>query len=86
MTHDTGRSTVADPSEVFNRDSFAEFVHEALSDFRSSGEQEWENPTLERILEALAAFSSARLIASEDQEQPSWRLFATMIAVATGYE
>lgn len=47
MTYETGRMTSADPSDVATRDDFADFLGAVLADFRSSGESEWENTTLE---------------------------------------
>jgi hypothetical protein len=86
MSHETGRSTTADPSTVTERDQFADFLEVVLGDFTFSGHREWENNTLERFLGALAAYSEARVIGMKDQDMPAWRLFAEMIVAATGYE
>jgi hypothetical protein len=87
MTYETGRKTRADPSVVTSRDELADFVEVVLGDFRlGGGESEWENATLDRFLEGLAAFAGARVVDQADQEAPSWTLFAEMIAAATGYE
>lgn len=84
----TGRLTTADPSGVRTRDDLAGFVEAMLADLRADGADEWENPTLERYFDALAGFADAR-IADEpiaSQETASWRLFAEILAAATGYE
>lgn len=86
MTFETGRTTTADPSGVTDRDSFAAFLEDVLGDFESGGEVEWENGTLARFLDAFAAFASARVVDEVGQEAPSWRLFADIVATATGYE
>jgi hypothetical protein len=83
----TGRATSAD-SGATTRDEFGEFVLGVLADFAGSGRAEWENNTLERFLDGLAAFALARVNgrAVEEQEMASWALFAELIAAATGYE
>lgn len=59
-----------------------------LADFAESGRAEWENNTLERFLDGLAASALARVNghAGGLQEEASWALFAELIAAATGYE
>lgn len=87
MAYETGRATTANPSNVKSRDTFADFLEVALGDLRlGGGESEWENGTLDRFLDALARFAEARVVGREDQEQPTWGLFAEMIHAATGYE
>jgi hypothetical protein len=87
MSYETGRFTSADPALVHDRDSFGSFVEIVLGDFRlGRGQTEWENPTLGRFLEALADFAEARVVDRGDQETATWRLFAEMMAAATGYE
>lgn len=55
-------------------------------DYATGGESEWENGTLDRFLDGLAAFAEARVADRGDQEAPTWELFAEMIVAATGYE
>jgi hypothetical protein len=88
MVYDTGRPTDVDPSYVRSREDFADFISAVLADFRSGGEFEWENGTLERFLDGLAAFAYARVVdePERDQEQASWQLFGKIIRTATGYE
>jgi hypothetical protein len=57
VSFETGRSTTADPSSVQSRDNFAAFVEVALTDFAAGGAGRWENGTLERFLDGLAAVS-----------------------------
>jgi hypothetical protein len=59
MSYETGRSTDVDPSNVVTRDDFAVFLSAVLTDFRSTGESEWENGVLDRFLDAFAAFAGA---------------------------
>jgi hypothetical protein len=84
--YETGRATTVDPSGVTSRDDFADFLQAVLQDYEGTGRTEWENATLDRLLDALTAFSSARVSGAGDQETASWRLFAEMIVAATGYE
>lgn len=88
VTYETGRATGVDPSNVRTREDFAGFLAAVLTDFRSTGESEWENGTLERFLDGLSAFADARVVDEpvRDQEQASWPLFAEMVRAATGYE
>ncbi|GIM95445.1 hypothetical protein Ato02nite_072380 [Paractinoplanes toevensis] len=46
-----GRATDVDPSNVGTRDDFACFLSAVLADFRSTGEAEWENGTLDRFFD-----------------------------------
>jgi hypothetical protein len=88
VSYETGRAANVDPRDVETREDLARFLSAVLADFRSSGEAEWENGTLERFLDGLAAFAGARVggAANVDQEVASWRLFAEIVRAATGYE
>jgi hypothetical protein len=88
VNYETGRATDVDPNNVETRDDFARVLSAVLADFRSTGEAEWENGTLDRFLDGLSAFADARVVEAPelDQEQASWRLFAEMVLAATGYE
>jgi hypothetical protein len=83
MAYETGRPTVADPSNVTTRDEFGAFVDAVLADYLDVGRAEWENATVDRLLDALSGLAVA---GDDDQEAPSWRLFAEMLHAATGYE
>ena len=50
---DYSRPTTADASVVSSRDEFATFLESVLTDYRTSGRDEWENTTLESFLDAL---------------------------------
>ena len=78
VNYETGRAADANPTNVETRDDFARFLSAVLADFRSTGETEWENGTLDRFLYGLSAFAEARVVeaAESDQEHASWRLFA----------
>jgi len=84
----TGRSTHVEPEPSSSRDEFGDFVLGVLADFEESGHMEWENNTLGRFLDGLSAFALARVNdrSAQEQEQPSWKLFAELIVAATGYE
>jgi hypothetical protein len=88
VIYETGRATDVDTSNIETRDDFADFLSTVLADFRSTGESEWENGTLDRFLDGLAAFTQARVVDEPelDQEQASWRLFAEVVRAATSYE
>ena len=88
VNYETGRAAEADPSNVETRDDFARFLLAVLADFRSTGETEWENGTLDCFLDGLSAFVDARVVEAPepDQDQASWRLFAEIVRAATGYE
>ena len=86
MTFETGRPTSADASTVRSRNDFADFLEAVLADYRQTGAAEWENGTLDRFLDGLAAFAAARVVDRGDQEAASWRLFAEIIVAATAFE
>jgi hypothetical protein len=68
---------------VTDRESLVEFVREMRDDL-NSGEGSWENPTLERFLDALAAWCSDS--SSAEVVTPSWTLVAEMLGAASLYE
>jgi hypothetical protein len=66
-------------------------IGQMRADLAGRGSQEWENPTLDRFLEALEAVLdglSGRLARQGKAEtgQPDWALFADILVAATGYE
>ncbi|MEU8214462.1 hypothetical protein AB0C47_01660 [Micromonospora taraxaci] len=87
----TGRSAeVGELDRIASAVDVARVVEEMLSDLRQHPDQ-WENSTLERFLDALSASLSAlpSLYANEGEglpEQPSWKLLAEVLVMASGYE
>ncbi|MDW8807586.1 hypothetical protein P1P68_23040 [Streptomyces scabiei] len=66
------------------------FIAHLHDDFAERGEQ-WENPTLDSFLEALAAWiaASPNLYANLQQEMPpdgDWAFFARALGAAVVYE
>ncbi|BCJ34522.1 hypothetical protein Athai_20250 [Actinocatenispora thailandica] len=80
-----------DPAEdVSSREELATFVRALQDDFARRGE-EWENPTLDRFLEALAAWikDSPGWYKNFGQSMPEsgdWKFFARALAAAVIYE
>jgi hypothetical protein len=80
--YETGRFANVDPSRVVTREHALVLVEAMVDDLRQNPDA-WENPTLERFLEALAAsVASGR----EWPEDLSWRLLAEALVMASGYE
>jgi hypothetical protein len=89
--YDTGRfADVGDVTQVNGRLDVARIIESMLSDLLAHPD-EWENPTLDRFLEALAASLRGLpgLYANRGEqlpEDPSWKIFAEALVMATGYE
>lgn len=89
--YDTGRfAEVGDFSQVNSSIELAEVVQRMLSDLLAHPDQ-WENPTLDRFLEALAASLQGLpgLYANRHEQfpkTPTWKIFAEALVMATGYE
>jgi hypothetical protein len=66
---------------VTSRADLARFVQALLAEFHADAGGGWENPTLERFLEALAGYA-----ADGDDGPPTWRAFAEFLAAARDYE
>lgn len=67
--------------EVTDQQSFFLFVEALIGDFEERSER-WENPTMNRFLEAgLAWAKDSRLNAA-----PSWKAFAEFLYAGTLYE
>jgi hypothetical protein len=78
------------PENVNSKSDFAQFVEELRADLAKNPD-EWENPTLDRFLEALAAWVAASDNFSRNTARPlpdsvSWRFFAEALAAARIYE
>jgi hypothetical protein len=82
---------IPDPEDVRSRSQFSDFVASLLQDLHDN-RHEWENPTLERFLEATAAYAGSvpgylkNVRSRIDPEKPSWELFALILAGACVYE
>jgi hypothetical protein len=80
-----------DPLAVASRSDLSGFVDELRANLAAAA-YEWENPTLDRFLEAFAAYTrdvpgSLHNVRSDvDPERPSWQLFALVLAGARIYE
>jgi hypothetical protein len=76
---------------IQTRTDLADFVDALREDLRTSDDDSWENPTLERYLEALAAWIRDMPGYFKNQGiaepgEPSWRLVATILHAAKIYE
>lgn len=76
--------------ELRNRDDLVTFLRDLHRDFQQRG-HEWENPTLDRFLEALAAWaaSSETWYQNTGKDLPAngdWTYFARALSAATSYE
>jgi hypothetical protein len=91
VPYDTGRFADVDGiSNVTTITDVADVVQRMLSDLLAHPD-EWENPTLESFLEALAA--SLRGIphgyanrGEQFPKEPNWRIVAEVLVMASGYE
>jgi len=87
----TGRfAKVGDLSSVSSRIDVATIVHRMLTDLLAHP-GEWENSTLDRFLEALAAAWTDipglyRNRGEEFPETPTWKMVAEALVMASGYE
>ena len=70
-----------DIHHVTSRETFLQFLA-ALHAEHQRAASTWENPTLERYLEALAAYAAD----ADLPDVPTWRTFAQLLVVATIYE
>jgi hypothetical protein len=75
---------------IHTRKDFAVFLHELHQEHRDNP-QAWENNTLERFLEALAAWTEDMdgFYLNQKQKLPEhleWKTFAHMLVAATMYE
>ncbi len=65
------------------RDDAVQAIHQLLADLKENPDS-WENPTLERFLEAMAAWLEDS--GKKHSEPPSWDLIAEMLQAAKIYE
>ena len=89
--YDTGRfAEVGDLGQVDSHFDLAQIIQRMVSDLLAHPD-EWENPTLDRFLGALAAsFEDLPGLYANRGEQfseaPSWKTFAEALVMASGYE
>jgi hypothetical protein len=89
---ETGRfARASDPAQVESREDLVRLIGQLRDDLAGTGTAEWENPNLERFLEALEAFLDGidGYYANRGQQPPAgpdWALFATALVAASGYE
>jgi hypothetical protein len=91
-TRQTGRfADVSGVEQVASREDLPRVIAQMRADLAGSGWREWENPTLDRFLEAIEAVLDGlpgRLASQGMTEpaQPDWALIARILVAATGYE
>lgn len=89
--YDTGRfAEVGDLSAVSSNNDVAEVVHRMLTDLLVHPDA-WENATLDRFLEALAASwlgipGLYRNRGEDFPQAPTWKMVAEALVMASGYE
>lgn len=88
----TGRFAHVDrAAPVATRQDVQMVITQMRADLASRGSREWQNPTLDRFLDALEAVLDGlpgRLASQGKTElpQPDWALLADILVAATGYE
>ena len=81
---------ISDPNDVNSKAEFLRFLWELRADLEHNPEA-WENVTLDRFLEAMAAWTADCEGYYRNVEQPvpsdaSWRFLADILAAARVYE
>ena len=83
--YESGRFADVTPTQVAavrSSNDFAALVQRMREDLLGTGQTEWENPTLERFLEALAAVAGDR----GSDRRLTWSDLADLLVTASGYE
>jgi len=76
---------------ITTRDDLVRFIRILLQDLRDHG-KDWENPTLERYLDALAAWTGnmegyfRNVRKTSAPVEPTWKLIGYMLLAARIYE
>ena len=70
---------------IETRADLAEFVRALLGDLQRKPET-WENQTLDRYLEAMAAWIESSGEVREEWDSPSWRYIGELLIAAKIYE
>lgn len=78
-------------SPVASRQDAQRVIAQMRADLAGRGSREWENPTLDRFLEALEAVLDGLPVqltrqGKAETAQPDWALLADILVAATGYE
>ena len=78
------------PESVNSKTDFVQFVARLRADLTENPDA-WENPTLDRFLEAMAAWVAAsddyyRNLGSPVPDNVTWRFFAEALTAARSYE
>ena len=73
--------------QVTDKDSFIKFLQALNEDF-SNNKEEWENPELDRYIEAMEGYlhGSTEDSINKVDFTPSWSLFAKIMVAASIYE
>ena len=88
----TGRFAHVDcAGPVASRQDAQRVIAQMRADLAGRGSQEWENPTLDRFLEALEVVLDGlpgrfAWQGKAEPAQPDWALLADILVAATGYE
>lgn len=88
----TGRFAHVDgAAQVASRQDVERVIAQMRADLAERGSREWENPTLDRFLEALEAVLDGlpghlACQGKAEATQPDWALLAHILVAATGYE
>jgi hypothetical protein len=88
----TGRFAHVDGREqVASREDVQGVIAQMRADLAGRGSREWENPSLDRFLEALEAVldglpGQLARQGKAETAQPDWALLAHILIAATGYE
>jgi hypothetical protein len=87
-TWQTGRfADVSGVEQVASREDLQRVVAQMRADLAGSGWREWENPTLDRFLDAIEGVVDG--LPSQEltgAARPYWALVARILVAATGYE
>jgi hypothetical protein len=76
--------------KISSREDFVDFVHALICDLEENY-NDWENPSLERYLDALAAWVKDMDGYYQNRgepmpQQPNWRMLGEILAAARMYE
>ena len=87
MAYETGDFANIDDravDAVSSLDDLALLLTRLHEDYKQSGHEKWENNTLDRYLDALAALATD--LGEDRLGRPTWHAVARLLVSATGYE